>query len=59
MLISFELRGGLRSAIRKAWGAWRALDYGGVVFETQAPETLTEAMVALEQGIAEFRNERA
>jgi hypothetical protein len=35
----------------------RALDYGGVVFETQAPKTLPRAMAALEHGIAEFRNE--
>lgn len=36
----------------------RASDYGGVVFATQAPKTLTEAMTALEQGIAEFLRER-
>lgn len=29
----------------------RALDYGGLVFETQKPKTLTEAMTALEKGL--------
>lgn len=36
----------------------RALDYGGVVFETHESKTLAEAMAALEQGITEFRKER-
>jgi len=37
----------------------RALDYGGLVFETHKPKTLAEAMAALEQGIAESRKARA
>jgi hypothetical protein len=30
----------------------RALDYGGLVYESKKPRTLAEAMKALEQGIA-------
>lgn len=30
----------------------RALDYGGLVFETTKPKTLGEALLALEKGIA-------
>jgi hypothetical protein len=32
----------------------RALDYGGVVFEDDKPNTLAEAMAALEEGLAEY-----
>lgn len=32
----------------------RALDYGGLVFEDDKPDTLAEAMAALEQGLAEY-----
>lgn len=31
----------------------RAIDYGGLVFENDQAETLAEALVALEQGLAE------
>jgi hypothetical protein len=31
----------------------RALDYGGLVFEDDRPDTLAEAMPALERGLAE------
>ena len=35
-----------------------AIDYGGVVFEDDKPDTLVEAMAALEKGLAEyFENE--
>jgi len=32
----------------------RAIDYGGVVFEDSKPDTLAEAMAALEKGLAEY-----
>lgn len=32
----------------------RALDYGGLVFEDDRPETLAEAMAALERGLLEY-----
>ena len=32
----------------------RAIDYGGVVFEDGKPNSLTEAMAALEKGLAEY-----
>ena len=32
----------------------RALDYGGVVFEDDKPDTLAEAMAALEKGLTEY-----
>ena len=32
----------------------RAIDYGGVIFEDDKPNTLAEAMAALEQGLAEY-----
>ena len=32
----------------------RALDYGGMVFDDDRPSTLTEAMAALEKGLAEY-----
>ncbi len=32
----------------------RALDYGGLIFEDDKPDTLAEAMAALEKGLAEF-----
>jgi hypothetical protein len=32
----------------------RAIDYGGVVFEDDKPDTLAEAMAALEKGVAEY-----
>ncbi len=32
----------------------RALDYGGLVFEDDKPDTLAEAMVALEKGLTEY-----
>jgi hypothetical protein len=32
----------------------RAIDYGGVVFEDDKPDTLAEAMAALEQGLAGY-----
>ena len=32
----------------------RALDYGGLVFEDDKPDTLAEAMAALEKGLAEY-----
>ena len=32
----------------------RAIDYGGVVFEDDKPDTLAEAMAALEKGLAEY-----
>lgn len=32
----------------------RALDYGGLVFEDDKPDTLVEAMAALEKGLAEY-----
>jgi hypothetical protein len=32
----------------------RALDYGGLVFEEDKPDTLAEAMAALERGLAEY-----
>ena len=35
----------------------RALDYGGLVFESQKPKSLTEALAVLEKGIAEFLKE--
>lgn len=35
----------------------RALDYGGLVFETRKARSLTKAMAALEKGIAKFNAE--
>jgi hypothetical protein len=36
----------------------RALDYGGLVFQDDKPDTLAEALAALEKGLAEwFENE--
>jgi hypothetical protein len=36
----------------------RAIDYGGLVFEDEAAETLAEALAALEKGLARwFQNE--
>jgi len=36
----------------------RALDYGGLVFEDDRPETLAEALAALEKGLFDwFREE--
>jgi hypothetical protein len=32
----------------------RALDYGGLVFENDKPDTLAEALAALERGLAEY-----
>jgi hypothetical protein len=32
----------------------RAIDYGGVVFEDDKPDSLAEAMAALEKGLAEY-----
>lgn len=32
----------------------RALDYGGLVFEDDKPDTLAEAMAALEKGLTEY-----
>jgi hypothetical protein len=32
----------------------RALDYGGLAFEDDKPDTLAEAMAALERGLAEY-----
>jgi hypothetical protein len=32
----------------------RAIDYGGVVFESDKPDTLAEAMAALEEGLAAY-----
>ena len=32
----------------------RAIDYGGVVFEDDKPDTLAEAMAALEKGLTEY-----
>jgi hypothetical protein len=32
----------------------RALDYGGLVFETKKVKSLSEALAALERGIAEY-----
>ena len=32
----------------------RALDYGGTIFEDDKPDTLAEAMVALEKGLTEY-----
>lgn len=32
----------------------RALDYGGIVFEDDKPDTLAEAMASLEKGLAEY-----
>ena len=32
----------------------RAIDYGGVIFEDDKPNTLAEAMAALEKGLAEY-----
>jgi hypothetical protein len=36
----------------------RAIDYGGVVFEDDRPDTLAEAMAALEKGLAEWFEEQ-
>lgn len=33
----------------------RALDYGGLVFESRKPKTLTEAMTTLEKGLKQVR----
>ena len=35
----------------------RALDYGGMIFESRKPKNLAEAMAALEKGIAKFNAE--
>jgi hypothetical protein len=32
----------------------RALDYGGLTFEDDKPDTLAEALAALEKGLAEY-----
>ena len=32
----------------------RALDYGGLAFEDDKPDTLAEAMASLERGLAEY-----
>ena len=32
----------------------RALDYGGLAFEDDKPDTLAEAMAALEKSLAEY-----
>jgi hypothetical protein len=34
--------------------AARALDYGGLAFEDDKPDTLAEAMAALEKGLTEY-----
>ena len=34
----------------------RALDYGGMVFEDDRPDTLAEAMASLERGLAKYFN---
>ena len=36
----------------------RALDYGGLVFEDDRPDTLAEAMAALEKGLSKWFNEQ-
>lgn len=36
----------------------RALDYGGFVFEDDKPDTLTEALAALEKGLARWFEEQ-
>jgi hypothetical protein len=36
----------------------RALDYGGLVFEDDKPDTLAEALAALEKGLAEWFEEQ-
>jgi hypothetical protein len=36
----------------------RALDYGGLVFEDDRPDTLAEAMAALEKGLRKWFEER-
>ena len=36
----------------------RALDYGGMVFEDDRPNTLAEAMAALEKGLAGYFKEQ-
>jgi hypothetical protein len=36
----------------------RALDYGGVVFEDDRPDTLAEAMAALEKGLRKWFDEQ-
>ncbi len=36
----------------------RALDYGGLAFEDDKPETLAEALVALEKGLANWFREQ-
>ena len=36
----------------------RALDYGGMVFEDDRPDTLAEAMAALERGIRRWYEEQ-
>jgi hypothetical protein len=36
----------------------RALDYGGLVFEDNKAETLAEALVALEKGLAKWFREQ-
>jgi hypothetical protein len=32
----------------------RALDYGGLAFEDERPDTLAEALASLERGLAEY-----
>ena len=32
----------------------RALDYGGLAFEDDKPDTLAEALASLERGLAEY-----
>jgi hypothetical protein len=36
----------------------RALDYGGLVFEDDRPDTLAEALAALEQGLVKWFKEQ-
>jgi hypothetical protein len=36
----------------------RALDYGGVVFEDDKPDTLAEALAVLEKGLADWFKEQ-
>jgi hypothetical protein len=36
----------------------RALDYGGMVFEDDRPDTLAEAMAALEEGLKKWFDEQ-
>jgi hypothetical protein len=36
----------------------RAIDYGGVVFEDDKPDTLAEALAVLEKGLADWFKEQ-